>query len=207
MNVWGGWKDAGGDTGKYLSHLSFANFFNPQQSAMVTWVLAKSYDTRARALQESRARHSRIVDEAFWGADYLHRVLDPAGYFYETVFDRWGEPGAERVVTGYEGPRWSVQHELQRGVPRGRRAWRSRRWPARRCSRGAREGKANSPGRSIWRTPRRPSLICRSTTRKYCDDGVENIIDDYTALLAATELHRATNKDAYLEAARRARRI
>jgi len=37
---------------------------------------------------------------------------------------------------------------------------------------------------------------------KYCDDGVENIIDDYTALLAAVELYRATQRDTYLEAAR-----
>lgn len=26
VNVYGGWKDAGGDTGKYLSHLTYANF-------------------------------------------------------------------------------------------------------------------------------------------------------------------------------------
>jgi hypothetical protein len=38
---------------------------------------------------------------------------------------------------------------------------------------------------------------------KYCDNGVENIIDDYTALLAATELYHATKKDLYREAARR----
>jgi hypothetical protein len=37
---------------------------------------------------------------------------------------------------------------------------------------------------------------------KYCDDGVENIIDDYTALLAATELYTATKKNEYLAAAR-----
>jgi len=33
----------------------------------------------------------------------------------------------------------------------------------------------------------------------YCDDGKENIIDDYTALLAATELYAATKKQEYLE--------
>lgn len=36
----------------------------------------------------------------------------------------------------------------------------------------------------------------------YCDDGKENIIDDYTALLAATELFAATNDETYLTAAR-----
>ncbi|MDO5576559.1 MAG: discoidin domain-containing protein, partial [Fibrobacter sp.] len=32
----------------------------------------------------------------------------------------------------------------------------------------------------------------------YCDDGVENIIDDYCALLAAIELYKATNEKNYL---------
>ena len=35
-------------------------------------------------------------------------------------------------------------------------------------------------------------------TCAYCDDGKENIIDDYTALLAATELFLATGKQAYI---------
>ena len=39
--------------------------------------------------------------------------------------------------------------------------------------------------------------------REYCATG-RDIIDDYTALLAATELYRATRKDVYLQAARRA---
>jgi hypothetical protein len=38
---------------------------------------------------------------------------------------------------------------------------------------------------------------------KYDDDGKENIIDDYGALLAATELWSATDREAYREAARK----
>ncbi|MBN2717080.1 MAG: glycoside hydrolase family 9 protein, partial [Deltaproteobacteria bacterium] len=37
---------------------------------------------------------------------------------------------------------------------------------------------------------------------RYCDDGKENVIDDYTALLAASELYAATDNDDYLDAAR-----
>jgi hypothetical protein len=40
VDVWGGWKDAGGDYGKYLSHLSYANFFNPQHTEKLVWALA-----------------------------------------------------------------------------------------------------------------------------------------------------------------------
>ena len=55
-------------------------------------------------------------------------------------------------------------------------------------------GMANSPARSISRMPRGPSHTCKQHNPKYCDNGVENIIDDYTALLAATELYRATQQ-------------
>ena len=40
-----------------------------------------------------------------------------------------------------------------------------------------------------------------ANNRRYCDDGKENIIDDYTALIAATELALATNDIAYKTAA------
>lgn len=200
VNVWGGWKDAGGDTGKYLSHLSFANFFNPQQSAMVTWVLAKSYDT-VPELYKKAGLDARVIDEALWGADYLHRVLDPAGYFYETVFDRWGEPGAERVVTGYEGldGRYSTNYNAAfregGGVAIAALARASLL-----AGRSGRHGEFSAP--QYLADAEKAFAHLQRNNAKYCDDGVENIIDDYTALLAATELYRATQKDTYLQAAR-----
>lgn len=39
-NVQGGWADASGDYGKYLSHLSYANYLNPQQIPLTVWTLA-----------------------------------------------------------------------------------------------------------------------------------------------------------------------
>jgi len=200
VNVFGGWKDAGGDTGKYLSHLSFANFFNPQQAAMASWSLAKSFQLAPERFAKA-GLDGRITEEAFWGADYLHRLLDPAGYFYQTVFDRWGEPGAERVVTGYSGLEGTYNTN----------------YPA-----AFREG-----GGIAIAALARAAMLARQTGRhgeftaaqyladaekafahlqingaRYCDDGVENIIDDYTALLAATELYHATKKPTYLDAAR-----
>jgi len=44
--------------------------------------------------------------------------------------------------------------------------------------------------------------------REYDDDGIENIIDDYTGLLAAVELYRSTRRAEYRAAAdRRARNL
>ena len=73
-DVWGGWKDAGGDNGKYLSHLSYANFFNPQQTGFAAWALAKSYDL-APAKFRALGAEDAVIAEALWGADFLHRLL------------------------------------------------------------------------------------------------------------------------------------
>jgi len=41
VDVHGGWYDASGDVSKYLSHLSYANYLNPQQTPMVVWNILK----------------------------------------------------------------------------------------------------------------------------------------------------------------------
>ncbi len=95
-DVRGGWYDASGDISKYLSHLSYANFLNPQQIPLVAWALAWVYDQGGAALAASRSAPA-LQAEALWGADYLLRVLDPAGYFYINVFDGWsGDVGQRR---------------------------------------------------------------------------------------------------------------
>ena len=48
-DVHGGWYDASGDYSKYLSHLSYANFMNPQQTPLVVWVLARAWHIYSRA--------------------------------------------------------------------------------------------------------------------------------------------------------------
>jgi hypothetical protein len=117
VSVWGGWMDAGGDTGKYLSHLSYANFMNPQQGALVIWALTKSYNHLPGIYQESRLEQ-KMLAEIFWGADYLHRILDPEGYFYLTIFDGWGS-GKERMVTGYVGLEGRYTKDYQAAMREG----------------------------------------------------------------------------------------
>jgi hypothetical protein len=199
-NVWGGWKDAGGDTGKYLSHLSFANFFSPQQAAMATWSLAKSYQLAPAQFAKQRL-DARITEEAFWGADYLHRILDPSGYFYQTVFDRWGEPGAERVVTGYSGLEGTYNTNYPAAFREGGGVAIA---ALARASMLARQtGRHGEFSAAQYLADAEKAFAhLQVTNPKYCDDGVENIIDDYTALLAATELYHATKKGTYLQAAR-----
>jgi len=44
LDLHGGWYDATGDYGKHLSHLSFSNYFNPQQISLTAWSLFKTYE-------------------------------------------------------------------------------------------------------------------------------------------------------------------
>ena len=200
VDVWGGWKDAGGDNGKYLSHLSYANFFNPQQTAMVVWALASSHDA-ALPLYRKAGLDKRVVEEALWGADYLHRLLDPDGYFYMTVFDRWASPGAERMVVGYVGIDGVYTKDYQAAFREGGGVAIAALARASRLSKATgTQGEFSST--QYLQDAERAFAHLQANNLKYVDDGVENIIDDYTALLAAVELYRATQKSAYLQAAR-----
>ena len=54
-DVHGGWYDASGDYSKYLSHLSYANFMNPQQTPLVVWVLARVWHRLRRVGRRAAA--------------------------------------------------------------------------------------------------------------------------------------------------------
>lgn len=200
VNVWGGWKDAGGDTGKYLSHLGYANFFNPQQTSMVAWVLAYTAHTSADLYRRAGLQR-RVEDEAFWGADYLHRILDADGYFYTTVFDKWGGEGAERMVVGYEGEDGTYT-KLYRSAYRagGGLAIATLARASLLAKQSGRHGEFE--GATYLADAVRAFDHLQQFNAQYGADGVENIIDDYTALMAATELFHATREPRFLKAAR-----
>src|SRR5690606_37781595 len=101
-DVRGGWYDASGDISKYLSHLSYANFMNPQQIPLTAWALAWVYD-EAGSLLSAKGLSQQVQEEALWGADYLVRVLDDGGYFYITVFDGWSGKLDEREICAFSG--------------------------------------------------------------------------------------------------------
>lgn len=197
-DVHGGWYDASGDTSKYLSHLSYANYMNPQQTPLVVWALLEAFETleRDRSPLASDLRE-RFTEEALQGADFLVRMQDPEGYFYTTVFDRWSKLESERMICSYS---------TQMGIrsDRYRAAWRQGGGAA--VAALARTAAAGLSGdypadRYLEAAERGFSHLGRFGT-SYADDGIQNIIDDYCALLAASELFAATGQARYLEAAR-----
>ena len=156
-DVRGGWYDASGDVSKYLSHLSYANYLNPQQIPLTVWSLAFAAERIPTLLAGIRYLC------AFSGSD------GDKSANYQTAFREGGGmaiAGLARVSTlGIKGDYTSEQY-----LAAAEKAY-------------AHLSEKQGIGKSC----------------AYCDDGKENIIDDYTALLAATELFIATNgKSTYM---------
>jgi len=192
----GGWKDATGDVSKYLSHLSFANYMNPQQIPLSTWILAFTAD-RVPARLKTQGTYAGMRSEALWGADYLVRSLDPSGYFYITVFDGWSTKNTRQICafTGSDGIR-SADYQA---------AWREGAGMAiaalaRVSSWGVNGTKTSAQYLAAAKTGY--AHLASQPAGTYADDKKENLLDDYCALMAATELYAATDSAPYLADAR-----
>lgn len=202
-DVRGGWYDASGDISKYLSHLSYANFMNPQQIPLTAWALAWVHD-EAGSLLSTKGLTAEVQAEALWGADYLVRVLDDAGYFYINVFDGWSAALGERHICAF--------HRVVTGMGEDNGQKNSNYQAAFREGGGmsiaalARVARWGVPGAftsaEYLSAAQKGFEHLQANNTSYCDDGVENIIDDYTALLAASELFDTTSDATYLTAAR-----
>ena len=203
VDVHGGWYDASGDRSKYLSHLSYANYLNPQQSPLAVWAflaaaeLLRSDAEPGGGTGPLRELLGELLEEARYGAEFLLRMQDPAGYFYVGVFDRWThEPGERRISTfrgqqGQRGENYQAAYRQGAGLAIAALA---------RASRGLSGSGAEG---AFLQAAERGFAHLEAHNREYLDDGRENIIDDYCALLAAAELHAATGGRRYLRAARR----
>lgn len=198
VDVHGGWYDASGDVSKYLSHLSYANYLNPQQIPLTVWSLAFASE-RIPNLLGSAATKAKTADEAAYGADFLVRMLDEQGFFYMTVFDNWGSPYGKRELCAFSGQDGDKSTDYQTAFREGGgMAIAALASAARLGLKGDFTSEQYlAAAENAYKHLSEKQGIGKSCA--YCDDGKENIIDDYTALLAATELYAATKKQEYLE--------
>jgi type 1 glutamine amidotransferase len=201
VDLRGGWADASGDVSKYFSHLAYTNFMNPQQTPLVDWSMIDAVEAMPSVLEAAGIRDS-LTSKAFYGADYIMKSLSPEGYFYMTLFSYFKKDPSERRVVGLLADSKTTT-DYQCGYREG-----------------GGMGVAALARISTWKQPSKykPAQYLTAAERafahlqkysvQYIDDHKENIIDDYTALMAATELAIATHKPAYhQEAQRRARRL
>ena len=215
VDVHGGWYDATGDYGIHLSHQNPTSYFNPQQVPLVVWTLLKSYRVlEARADDNFSEYKRRMLDEGLFGADFLVRMKRPGGSFFESITAPGKAKLAKDRVIG--NPNWKTQIKKSAsdsteriGVAEGPHAYEA----SYRAGGGVaiaalalastmpEEGEF--PLATYRKTAEDAFAFLETHNRELLNDGKENILDDYCALLAATELYRATQNAAYREAADR----
>jgi hypothetical protein len=196
VDLRGGWCDASGDVSKYFSHLAYANFMSPQQIPLVTWSLVNAREGIPKLLDKLQIKDA-VEDEALYGADYIMRDLSEEGYFYMTVFSYFKNDPAARRVVGLEANSVTTnayQCAFREGGGMGIAALaRISTWKKNRDFTSAQYLAAAERAFA--------HLLINNT--KYDDDGKENIIDDYCALMGATELWIATDSTLYKDEARK----
>ena len=215
LDIHGGWYDATGDYGIHLSHQNLTSYFNTQQLPMVVWSLLRSY-------QQLDARHDpdfsqylrRLLDEGLFGADFLVRDKRPDGSFYQSI----DAPGPNKLPQDRRigDPNWRTQIKRNAGDtteqvtpthgPHGYEA-------SFRAGGGVAiaalalastmDAEGDFTRQDYLHAAEDAYRFLDAHNKELINDGVENIIDDYCALLAATELYRATHDEVWHKAAQR----
>jgi hypothetical protein len=215
IDVHGGWYDATGDYGIHLSHQNPTSYFNPQQVPLVAWTLLASYDLlKARHDDNFSEYERRLLDEGLHGADNLVRIRRPGGSFLESIT----APGPQKLAKdrAVGNPNWRTRIKTSTnqstesiGPATGPHAYEA--------SFRAGGGMAiaalalastmpedgDFPRSRYLSTAEAAFTFLQAHNAEMLNDNKENILDDYCALIAATEIYRASRKPIYLEAADR----
>ncbi|HEX3986921.1 MAG TPA: glycoside hydrolase family 9 protein [Acidobacteriaceae bacterium] len=213
IDVHGGWYDATGDYGIHLSHQNPTSYFNPQQVPLVAWSLLASYDLLKDRHDDNFSEYERrLLDEGLYGADFLVRIRRPDGSFLESI----DAPGPEKLARdrAIGNPNWRTRIKTSAdqstetiGAAIGPHAYEAGFRAGGGMAIAALALASTMPEDGDFSRARYLSTaeaafsFLQSHNVELLNDHVENILDDYCALMAATELYRATHRPVYLEAA------
>ena len=213
VDVHGGWYDATGDYGIHLSHQNPTSYFNPQQVPLVAWSLLSSYRLlEARHDDNFTEYDKRLLDEGIFGADYLVRLKRPDGSFFESIT----APGKEKLASNREigNPNWKTQ--IKKKASDSTESIHAAEGPhAYEASFRAGGGMAiaalalastmpidgDFTRKDYLKAAEEAFQFLDAHNRELLNDGTENILDDYCALMAATELYKTSHEDVYRAAA------
>lgn len=216
LDIHGGWYDATGDYGIHLSHQNLTSYFNPQQVPLAAWSLLRSYQQLdARNDPDFQQYKRRLLDEGLFGADFLVRDKRPDGSFYQSI----DAPGKDKLAKDriIGDPNWRTQIKRNPGdstadvasPAHGPHAYES----SFRAGGGVAiaalalastmDADGDFTRQDYLRAAEDAYRFLDAHNRELTNDGVENIVDDYCALLAATELYRATHDEVWRQAAAR----
>ncbi|PFG55397.1 beta-glucosidase family 9 [Vibrio sp. ES.051] len=197
VDAHGGWYDASGDVSKYLSHLSYANYLNPQQIPMVVWNMLKGLSLLENSEEIAAFTRTRLIEEALFGADFLVRMQNEQGFFYMTVFDKWSKDTTQREICAYETQLGHKFDDYQAGFRQGGGVAIAALAAASRL-----DVKGEYDQQSYRNAAENGYWHLKEHNTQYLNDGEENIIDEYCALLASVELFKTTKETRYLEESR-----
>ena len=214
VDAHGGWWDATGDYGKHLSHLSFSTYFNPQQIPLVIYSLFKSTELlNARSVAETIRYQDHMLDEAMFGADYLVRLKVPGGSFYRSISTGGVKQVPEERKVAGEMKKFGIYQSSDQ-TPRDmvQQANSDLEYEASYRAGGGVAVAALAIASTYpfsgefknshyLKAAEEAFDFLEKNNPKLVNDGKENIVDDYCALTAATELYKATKKDIYKAAA------
>jgi hypothetical protein len=216
IDAHGGWYDATGDYGIHLSHQNPTSYFNPQQVPLVAWTLLASYDTlKARNDDNFSEYEHRLLDEGLFGADFLVRIKRPDGSFYQSI----DAPGPQKLAKDRKigNPNWRTRIKTSANQSTQREDETAAGSHAYEASYRSGAGMSiaalalastmpedgDFPRAKYLETAEEAFTFLEAHNRELLNDHVENILDDYCALMAATELYRASHKEMYRDAADR----
>jgi Glycosyl hydrolase family 9/Cellulase N-terminal ig-like domain len=213
VDLHGGWYDATGDYGIHLSHQNLTSYFNPQQVPLVAWSLLKSYLVLQSRHDDNFGEYARrLLEEGLFGVDYLVRIKRPNGSFYQSI----DAPGKEKLAKDriIGNPNWRTQIKKnaadtteQVQTATGSHAYEASFRAGGGMTIAALALASTMPddgdfSRAAYlRTAESGFQFLAAHNREVLNDGKENILDDYCALMAATELYRATRLPRYQAAA------
>lgn len=221
VDLHGGWYDATGDYGVHLSHLSHGSIHNPQQAAFSAYAFFRSLEWLEESGNEEYSMlKRRLLDEGTWGADFLMRLRAPSGTFFRSVnrddslvqvrdtrfvgleyhgsstqFSKVAETADSETITDA-----NYEVSLRSG---GGMAIAALAAAARHYYPGTDYSQADYllAAKDAW-------AYLSKHNEPYTNDGEWNLIDEYCALTALTELYRSTGEYEYLySAAEMAERI
>ena len=213
VDLRGGWYDATGDYGIHLSHQNPTSYFNPQQVPLVAWSLLKSYSMlRSREDDNFSEYERRMLDEGLYGADFLVRMKRPDGSFFETISAPGREKLAQDRVIGNPNWRTQIKTKSSDSTERIEKAEGPHAYEASFRAGGGMAIAALALASTMQVDgdyTRKEYLSAAEEAYRFLDahnrellnDGQENILDDYCALMAATELYSATHKESYRDIA------
>ena len=154
----------------------------------------------------------RLLDEGLFGADFLVRMKRPGGSFYQSISAPGKDKLAEDREIGNPNTRTKIKTSVSDstekiGVAEGPHAYEAsfRRGGGMSIAALALASTMPISGdmdhAAYLKAAEDAFAFLSAHNRELLNDGKENILDDYCALMAATELYRATHNATYLKAA------